>query len=171
MMTPLSIWYPVMPPSSNRLYFKGTRLTEEARAYKEQFKMYVQQNYGALLAQLPEPNHMVTDAQGMPKAVSTKDPNMVFVLRLVFYLNCLNETWNRMDLPKSRRSTFRFKKVDLSNRVKLLEDCFRDAVGIDDALTFESTQRKVHSPDKEGVWLYYEQSHVSYYGIPEVTMS
>lgn len=171
----LNIWYPELPPTSNKIYFKGTMLTTKARAYKESFKMYVQQNYGHELSELVEPNlkKMVLNVKQKDGTVrneeqdfETKYPNMVFGLSLTFYTNWLT-SWDDQSVAPSHRAKFRFKKIDLTNRVKLLEDCFRDAVGVDDSLTFWSTQRKVHSPDKDAVLIEYYTVPVTQFGIPE----
>ena len=130
MIEALEVFYPVLPPTANRIYVRGSVLRQEAREYKETFKKVLHQQYGHVIQQLPDPK---------------KDPNLVFWLSLTFYMNCLNASWRNMKLPPTRRSEDRFKKIDLTNRIKFFEDCIRDAVGIDDSLTFAASQSKYHS--------------------------
>lgn len=151
----LTIWYPVLPPTSNKLYFKGTQLTSAAREYKEQFKMYVVQNYLHVFGEMPDPNSKYTDPKtGGMVDLETKEPNLIFGLNLVFYMDCLT-SWGSLKVYKAHQAKFRFRKVDLTNRIKFIEDCFKYAMDIDDSLTFYSSQLKVHSPDQEGVMLTY----------------
>lgn len=159
----LNIWYPVLPPTSNKIYFKGTRLTDAARTYREQFRQYVQQYYGHQLTELVEPNDKVADPNsGKLIDFRTRDPNLIFQLDLYFYMDW-RTSWSDDTVPPSRKARFRFAKVDLSNRIKLLEDCFKYATDIDDSLTFASTQRKVQA-DQEGVMLDYYVVPVESFG-------
>lgn len=163
----LVIWYPELPPTSNKIYFKGTRLTEVSRAYRENFRKYVQQHYGHQISEFVEANFKAKDPNtGELVDIRTQDPNLVFALNLYFYMDTLT-SWNDMSVPKSRRARFRFQKTDLSNRIKLLEDCFKYAVDIDDSLTFEAKQKKIHaSPRDQGVYLEYYAVPVEQFGIP-----
>lgn len=164
----VNLWYPVLPPSSNKLYFKGTMLTQVAREYKEQFKMYVVQNYMHLIGEMPMPNSKYTDPKsGEIVDHETKEPNLVFGLTLLFYMDCLT-SWCDPKVYKAHQARFRFRKVDLTNRIKFIEDCFKYAVDIDDSLTFASTQMKMHSPDQEGVMLSYYVMAPEQFGVPRV---
>jgi hypothetical protein len=144
----LSGVYPGLPPTSNKLYIFGNKLTGPAREFKENFKSYVQQTYGHQISELEEPNQKAEDGV---TDLRTRNPNLVYALTLTFYMDCLNGTWSDASVPKSRRAAFRFKKADLSNRIKLVEDCIKTALDIDDSLTFASTQMKVHDPGNERV--------------------
>lgn len=166
--TRLEIWYPEMPPTSNLIYFKGTRLTEKARDYRERFKMYVVQNYLHQFGEMPQPNKLVKSPEtGDMIPIETEEPNLIFGLQLVFYLDLLT-SWGVANIPASRRAKFRFKKVDLTNRIKFMEDCFKYSMDIDDSLTFESTQRKIHSPDREAVYLHYYMMPVEMVNVQRV---
>lgn len=118
----LSFEYPEIPPTSNKIYIKGTMLTPVARAYAERFAFYMR----SYLAELNE-----LDERG------------VYAMHLRFFMkDLLNKSWNNPDVAPSKRAKSRYKKVDLSNRIKLIEDCIRDAIGIDDSQTFAATQEK-----------------------------
>lgn len=122
MRTYLKMVYKELPPTSNKIYFRGTILTQTARTYAEQFANFAK-------AYLPE--------------ISEMNPDGVFALHLRFFFdNIVNETWNDLSLPPSRRAKTRYKRIDLTNRIKLLEDCVRDALDIDDSQTFAASQEK-----------------------------
>jgi len=111
-----------IPPSSNAIYRRrgnrpGLYLTPEASRYRR-----------LATKQLLE-NHAV-DVQKL-------DAHVAYRLVLVFHLQALNKGW-----PKTAKS--RYKRVDLSNRIKLLEDVIKDVTGIDDSQTFEITVVKKH---------------------------
>lgn len=119
----LKITYPVIPPTSNKLYFKGTMLTAVARKYAEDFSKFMMQNHGADILEM--------------------DRDSVYALHLRFYFTSLqNARWNDPKCPPSKRPKSRYKRLDLSNRIKLLEDCVRDALDIDDSQTFAASQEK-----------------------------
>lgn len=172
----LQVWYPELPPSTNHIYIQGTRLTQEARTYRESFRQYMQQNYGHQISELIEPNRKemrnVKEKHGdkyeyVQKVidVETQEPNLVCSLQLVFYMNCLT-TWGDTGVPPSQRAKFRFREVDVSNRIKFVEDCFKIVVGLDDSLTFAATQMKMHSPSQEGVYITYSIVAPEQFGIP-----
>lgn len=126
----LYVNYPVVPPTSNRLYFRGTRLTEVSRKYAEDFAKFMMQNHGSEILEM--------------------DRDSVYALHLKFFLHRLeNARWNDPKCPPSKRPKTRYKRLDLSNRIKLLEDCIRDALDIDDCQTFAGSQEKHQVPDSE----------------------
>jgi len=161
----IQVWFPELPPSTNHIYAKGSRLTNEARAYKERFKQYMLQNYGHQINEFVEPNNKVLDQEtGKLIDFSTKDPNLVFGIQFVFCMDCLT-SWGDETIYPSQRAKFRFKEVDLTNRIKFVEDCFKYAMGIDDSLTFMATQMKRHQPRQEGVWITYFVTDPTAFGI------
>ena len=140
---------PFLPPTSNHLYIKGTILTAVARKFAEDFSAYVMQNYG----------HVVT---------STKlNPLAIYGLRLIFYFDSLvNPSFMDMKVPPSKRAKSRYKRIDLTNRVKLLEDCVRDALAIDDSQTFIAMLEKHHDPGNPRVEIDVWEVNPSDFGIP-----
>ena len=112
---------PDMPPTTNHAYENvppvkvrgkivrggGRRLTDRGKAFKRESKVYLTKHYGASLAQIKE--------------------NVPYLVHFVFFFNNLfNKTY-----PKQSRT--RYKKMDATNRVKLLEDVLADVCGIDDS--------------------------------------
>ena len=126
----LKMNYPLMPPSSNHIYMPigghgRMALTKEARAYAEQFSEYIHRNYGHLINRL--------------------NPEGVFAVHIYFFFpTLLNKGWDTK--VKSRRPLSRYKRLDLENRRKLLDDCIRDAIGIDDSLFLATSAEKHHDP-------------------------
>ncbi len=115
--------YPTLPPTSNKIYIKGSILTSQARSYAENFSKFSAQNHMHEIAEMNQGG--------------------VFCVVLRFFFETLvNETWMNPKVPPSKRAKSRYKKIDLTNRIKLLEDCVRDALDIDDSQTFIAHQEK-----------------------------
>lgn len=144
----LRIDYPIIPPTSNKLYFRGTQLTATARQYAESFSQYVAQRYGAEILEL--------------------DTQAIYALHLRFYMHGLiNPSFGNPKIAPSRRAKTRYKRIDLSNRIKLLEDCVRDAIDIDDSQTFAASQEKHQVPESEPerVVILVQRTEPSFFGL------
>lgn len=118
-----------LPPSTNKLYYtKGgiRHLSAAGKIYHHKVKI-------AILSSIAfSPDFM----EGLDTPLS---------LDLTFYFTELeNKGW----LQGKAKS--RYKRVDLSNRVKVLEDAIAEALCIDDKLFFSITLRKMQRP-REGV--------------------
>jgi Holliday junction resolvase RusA-like endonuclease len=130
-----------MPPSSNHIYFNihggGRGMTGEAKSWKKKATTQVI-NQNRL--QFSQP----------------LDPNEKYDLTLHFYFAEIeNKGWNefftRGEKAGQRKAETRWKRMDLSNRVKLVEDAIKDAVGVDDSCTFIHTLAKDHDPENPRV--------------------
>lgn len=142
----MEMTYPVIPPTSNKIYFRGTILTGIAREYAENFAAFAAKNH------LHEINQL--------------NPDGIFALHLKFYFETLiNESYQNPKVPPSKRAKDRYKKIDLTNRIKLLEDCVRDALDIDDSRTFAASQEKHHDPTNPRVHIYIEEVSPSSFGV------
>lgn len=148
-MKVLKIVYPELPPTSNKIYFRGTILRKTAREYAERFSMEVSREYLPLISQL--------------------DPNALYGIHLHFYFDTvINETFNNPRVPASKRAKSRYKRFDLTNRIKLLEDCVRDALAIDDSQTFVAAQEKHMDPKNPRVEIFIHEVQPSMFGVPEM---
>ena len=123
---------PSMPPSSNHAYFNlprgGRTLTTVGKKFKKETI-----------------THLVVSSQGELKKFKPNVPYMAAYL--VYFEKLSSETW-----PEKAKN--RFIRVDVSNRVKLLEDVIVEAAGIDDSQILAScAYKRVGSP--EGVTAYF----------------
>lgn len=120
----IHIGIPGLPITTNHAYThivtgKGGKrivkrvLTKEGRKYKTETTSYIVSNY---------PSEMLIFKPNTPYG---------YIIQLVFP-NLLNTTW-------PEESQTRYKKIDASNRIKLLEDAAAEAFGIDDC-NFLSTR-------------------------------
>lgn len=148
----LHIIYREMPPTSNKIYFKGTILTTKAREYAERFSYAVTREHLHEITQL--------------------NPEDLYEISLHFYFETvINETYRNPKVKPSKQAKTRYKKFDLSNRIKLLEDCIRDVLGIDDSHTFEMHQKKMHDPLNPRVEIFVNRVSPTWFGVPEVPMT
>lgn len=123
-MTPvLDIELP-MPPSVNKLYYvrNGRKaLSSEGRALKEQMRAAI----------------VLSSASS---AAASDLENVPLQLELTFFFEELeNRGWSQ------KKTQTRYKKVDVSNRVKLVEDAVCEALGIDDSVFMS-----IHLSKQEG---------------------
>jgi Holliday junction resolvase RusA-like endonuclease len=145
----LTIVFPVLPPSSNRIYFRGTSLTRHAREYAEAFAAYAAQHH------LHEINKL--------------NPNGIYAFHLRFFFETLvTSSWNNPAVTPSKRAKDRYKRLDLDNRIKLLTDCVRDAIDIDDSRVFAGSQEKHMDPGNPRVEIYVQEVNPDDFGIPPI---
>jgi Holliday junction resolvase RusA-like endonuclease len=146
-MRVLKVVYPELPPTSNKIYFNGTILRREAREWAERFAHFFAKNY----------LHITSDM----------DAGALYAVHLHFYFKTvINESYNNASFAPSRRAKTRYKKFDLTNRVKLLEDCIRDAIGIDDSQTFVASQEKHMDSRDPRVEIFIHEVEPMQFGIP-----
>lgn len=133
-----------LPPSSNKIYFRGTSLRREAREYRERFKMHAAQYFGP--------------------ALSSIDPSWVFGVHLGLYFESVeNPGW--FTKTGKGRPKDRYKRIDLDNRIKFVTDCLRDAIGVDDSHIFESVQRKYQDSTRPRVEITLYRVNPASYGL------
>ena len=121
---------PGIPPSSNTAYFNvrggGRVLSSKGRKYKNETLSYLATHYPIELKQLV--------------------PDAPFLLYVVFELEAL----------ENKSGQTRYKKIDVSNRLKLFEDCLKDAGGIDDSqfmcVMIEKRQARVMETTTAALW-------------------
>lgn len=114
-----------LPPTSNHIYTNrgGKRiLSNEARSWKRRAVSLISRT--AKLGWMAE-----------------LDVNSRYLLVLVFYFDYLenkgwSESYTRGPKKGKRKAETRWRKIDLSNRIKLAEDAMKEATGVDDSATF-----------------------------------
>lgn len=116
------------PPSVNKAYAttrSGRRLlTSEGKLYKQSVRDIIGQRYSAVT---PELNRLGQH----PLSLTVK-----------IYTSVENRGW------LEGKAKNRYKRVDVSNRVKLLEDALFEALGVDDCLVFKLTVEKIDSDNE-----------------------
>lgn len=94
------------------------RLSDAGKRYKSEVKMHLLKQY--------------------PNALNFFVPNKPYVMiaQLTFqgWETLYNSTWMEENPKKGAKS--RYKRLDVSNRIKLLEDALAEAVGLDDKHNF-----------------------------------
>jgi Holliday junction resolvase RusA-like endonuclease len=147
----LKIWVPFLPPSENRIRVHrrqgGQVYSKEARDFKILFSQHLRENYFTQISDM----------------VSRHTEKSVYALTLCFSFDTvINKGW-----AKGAAKT-RYKKFDVGNRRKLIEDCLVEALGgeIDDCLFFDLHLRK-EMGDRVGVFILLEPSNPEDYGVPD----
>lgn len=149
-MNEIWIEIPFVPPSENRIRVHrrqgGQVWSKEARDFVTQFSTYVRQAYFTQINNF----------------VAQHTQTSVYRLCLTFYFPTLvNAGW-----AKSKAKT-RYKRLDVGNRRKLLEDCLSSVLGeIDDSLFFEVVLTKVMGPEK--VIIHLMRVDPADFGVPDV---
>lgn len=140
----LALCLDVLPPSINKAYEsiqarKGKRVITLRKLSEEgaNFKRCV----AAKIARL-------AGDPGMAQVFKELSEETPLELQVVLGFPCLqNAGW-----PK--KAATRYKRVDLSNRIKILEDAVFEALGIDDSRVFQLTVNKIESGKEETtVWI------------------
>ena len=100
-------------------------------------------------------------------------PSSVYSLTIVFYFETwglLNKGWfqrfSQGEHKGKRKAKTMYKRLDVGNRRKLLEDCLAESLGIDDSLTFRMELIKAISP-KPHLVILFEEDYPTLYGVPK----
>jgi Holliday junction resolvase RusA-like endonuclease len=123
------VWIDKLPPSSNKIYVniprKGRFLSPQAMAFKIYAMREIQQ-------------------QGRVAFLGLKQ-NVPYELQLAVF-------FDQIEYVKSLKGS-RYKRIDLSNQVKLIEDTVAEAVGIGDEHNFRLVLEKHCDPDHPGMYV------------------
>lgn len=131
----ISISLPGLPPSANQAYFNlprgGRTLSKAGKGYKTETSANIIRNHQSSIRDIKK--------------------NWPYGLAIKLTLEHLyNDTW-------PEKAANRYKKVDVSNRIKLLEDALVDSLGIDDSqMIMVLAYKQVGTPEstKIVVWDY-----------------
>jgi Holliday junction resolvase RusA-like endonuclease len=143
----IHIAIPGIPISTNHAYMTmvvgGGRkkipkrvLTPEGRRYKVETSAYIVQHYPAELG------------------VFRPNKPYGYIVQIAFS-NLLNKGW-----PEKAKT--RYKKLDASNRIKLLEDAMADAFGIDDSNFLSTRVDKVEGEENTLIWVWNMEEEAPY---------
>lgn len=129
---------PGLPPSANHAYFNlpggGRGLAKEGKKYKRETLSHIVRSYPALLA-----------------TVRMNEPYFLYIR--LYFEDVQNKGW-------PNKAETRYKTLDASNRVKLLEDTVKDACGIDDAQHMMLMVEKRQGAPKTEIFLWNLQEEV-----------
>lgn len=126
-----------MPPTSNNIYFNirggGRGLTTEARSWKRR-----------AVGEIVRQNKLGLLTEGV-------DPNLAYAFALHYYFaDVENRGWHELYTRGvkngQRKAASRWKKMDLGNRDKLIQDALKNALGVDDSSIFERIEIKDVDP-------------------------
>jgi Holliday junction resolvase RusA-like endonuclease len=121
-----------LPPSTNKLYqrVRGGRvvLTKEARVFRERL-------HEKMVAELPKLSSFPVG----PEVLYRFDT-------ILFFQSLENRGWGQFytkgDNKGKRKAATRYKKIDVDNRVKFLQDSVMTSLGVDDSQVFVGYQEK-----------------------------
>ena len=120
----------LLPPSVNKMYIyttRGPRPSSEMKKFKAKASMEIARQVNF-------------EAQPL-------DPNKAYRLTIEYFLPSLfNKGW-----PKKAKT--KYKRRDVSNLVKVLEDVLSECLGIDDSCFTEQSIKKYHGPNHNFVGL------------------
>jgi len=134
-----------LPPTSNNIYINNPRggrtkstqarawQTRAVRSIHEQCKLGIQSEF---------------------------DENLMYWLEICFYFSAIeNKGWHERYVKGvkkgQRKAKSKWKRIDLSNRVKLLEDTVKMVTGVDDCATFVVLLSKEVDPKNPRVEVLY----------------
>ena len=122
------------PPSANKMYIRtrhGPVLSSEARKFKSKASIQLLQQW----AFSPKP-----------------DPHVAYKLELAFFFPLLeNKGW------LTGKAKTRFKRKDVTNYIKVLEDIIAKATGVDDSCNMEVVVSKKVDEDNPRIEITYTE--------------
>lgn len=121
-----------IPPSANNAYatVRGRKiLTKEGRKYITETKTHF--------------------AERFPKEMRFFRVNVPYLVVVRMFFEAVeNKGWF------TGEAETRYKRIDLSNRLKLLEDCLKDAAGIDDSQHLRIILDKQQGKERTEIWVW-----------------
>ena len=147
-----------LPPSENHVWVHrrqgGQVYSTEAENFKKAFITGVGDEF------LPE----------IQRFARGHTPHCVYYVRMTFYFSpwdVLNRGWFEWTRKGERKAQTPYKRMDVGNRRKLLEDCITAILGIDDNLNFRLELVKQIDPEFQRVEIEMYEADPREYGIPD----
>lgn len=145
--------YGALPPTENKIrqqrWQGGTKYTAEAEGYRQVFREDIGKRYFMEIQQFLRGHKQETVYQ------------VSFSLFFKKW-DLLNKGW----FQKKRSAKSPYKKNDVGNRRKLLEDCVAAALGVDDTTSFSLIMHKYIDDASPRVEIVIEEADPEEYGIP-----
>jgi hypothetical protein len=167
--------YEELPPSANNAFYNasggGRRLTDTAKNWKAHFSAHLARE-------------QLFTIQRMRQSVAT---GMVLALEITLRFKLgevvnpkwpnryKKDTWVGKKGSKARRikkagermAESRFKRMDVSNRYKLVEDAVADTMGVDDRFNFVVSGKKLIDDESPGVSVLITLDDPRVFGVPK----
>ena len=144
---------PFVPPSENRIRVHrrqgGQVYSKEARDFVTRFSQYARENY----------------FNQVNRFVARHTEVSVYRLSLEFaFPTLVNAGWSKVGVKNKAKT--RYKRFDVGNRRKLIEDCLSSVLGeIDDSLFFELVLTKTMGTER--VTIHLARVDPSNFGVPD----
>jgi Holliday junction resolvase RusA-like endonuclease len=127
----IHVWIPFLPPSSNNIYIKrpagGRMLSQKARTFKVRAMQTLQKEARVAFLNLKD--------------------NVPYELKLSVFF----ETVENKGYPGAAKT--KYKRIDIGNRLKLIEDTVAEALDLDDCHNFRITLEKHCDPKNPGLYI------------------
>lgn len=144
-----------MPPSVNKLYIKrmggGLALSKVANRFREGVKKKISKRMAELSVFPSEDHEIPYTVEITAYFQSLENPGWFerFAVDSFYAKDSKDGKHKKGELKHKkgdRKAKTRYKKVDIDNRIKFVQDCVIAGLGIPgDEQVFEGTQRKVHT--------------------------
>jgi hypothetical protein len=156
-VNPFVIHYGEPPPSSNHIYFNlpghGRRLTRLAEVWARRYTAWVGQRH-------------LFSIQSLRDHLEHGGVLNITITVLLLEEDLLNKGWLSMTKAGKRKAKSRYKRVDVTNRIKLIEDTTADLLGVKDECNFCVTAQKLISENR-GVMVTIIAEDPRVYGVPD----
>ena len=149
----LSFSFPEIPPSINHIYAQvGPRriLKTVGKAYKKRLQQVLLHDH----------------AREVEALLDEAGDDLFLLLSIdVYFPTLVNEGWLKINRSGKRGADSRYKRLDASNRVKVVEDAVVEAIGIDDS-RFQAIVMKHMDPRRPRVEVSLEPLDPREFGVP-----
>tara|TARA_Y100000310_G_scaffold24180_1_gene23213 strand:+ start:1092 stop:1640 length:549 start_codon:yes stop_codon:yes gene_type:complete len=167
--------YSELPLSANNMFYNapggGRRLTTEAKNWKARFSAHVAQHHLFTIQSMRQ-----SVAAGMVLAVEiTLRFPLKEVVSLAWPKRYKKDTWvgkkgtksQRLKKAGERKAESRYKRMDVSNRYKLVEDAIAETLGVDDRFNFVVSGKKLVDEGNPGLTVLLTLDDPRAFGVPE----
>ena len=169
------VQYDDLPMSTNNMFYNspggGRRLTTEAKNWKARFSAHMAQNH---LFTIQKMRQAVASGAVLAVEITLRFP-LKEVVSLGWSQRYKKDTWigkkgtkaRRLKKAGERKAESRYKRMDVSNRYKLVEDAVAETLGVDDAYNFAVAGKKLAAEDEPGLSVLLTLDDPRVFGVPE----
>jgi hypothetical protein len=169
------VGYDDLPPSANNAFYNATgggrRLTTAAKNWKARFSSHLAQQH---LFTIQEMRNAVAEGAVLAVEITLRFP-LKEVVTLQWPNRYKKDTWvgkkgtkaRKLRKAGQRKAESRYKRMDISNRYKLVEDAVADTLGVDDRFNFVVSGKKLVDDYDPGLTVLITLDDPRAFGIPE----